>query len=179
MLLTLPVGDVIVVDSTGALAPGREGQNDHKERLALITNKDKKQGSLAEIIKDADAIIGVSGPGTITPEMVKSMAKDPIVFAMANPTPEIMPELAHEAGAAVVASGRSDFPNQINNVLAFPGIFQAVIKGRLKKITPEMKVRAASALAAQVPTPTAEYIIPDVFHPGLAETVAEAVLSAA
>jgi malate dehydrogenase (oxaloacetate-decarboxylating) len=178
MLLQLPVGDVIVVDSTGALVPGREGQNSHKESLAALTNKNKKMGSLADVIKDAEVVIGVSGPGTITPEMVKSMAKDPIVFAMANPTPEIMPELAHEAGAAVVASGRSDYPNQINNVLAFPGIFKAVVKGRLKKITPEMKVRAASALAALVPNPTADHIIPDVFLPHLAESVAEAVLSA-
>jgi malate dehydrogenase (oxaloacetate-decarboxylating) len=173
------VGDLIVVDSTGAIYVGREDLNVHKQAVAGLSNKERRRGSLAEVMKGADVVIGVSGPGTITKEMVASMAPKAIVFAMANPIPEIMPELAQEAGAAVIATGRSDFKNQINNVLAFPGIFRAVIDGRLTRITLEMKQAAALALAKEVPNPTADEIIPDPFTPGLAERIAKAVLAVA
>jgi malate dehydrogenase (oxaloacetate-decarboxylating) len=172
------VADLIIVDSIGAIYPGRENQNTYKQALAGISNKDRKSGNLTEIVKGADVIIGVSGPNLITADMIKSMAKSPIVFALANPTPEIMPDVAKEAGAAIVASGRSDFPNQINNVLAFPGIFRAVIKGRLPKITQEMKLAASTALADSVKNPSPTNIIPDVFTTDLADLVANAVLSA-
>lgn len=180
MLLTSVehVRDVIVVDRAGALATGRSGQNSYKEAFAKISNKNKKTGSLATVAKDADVIIGVSGPNLIAPEVVESMAKQPIVFALANPVPEIDPELAKKAGAAVVATGRSNMPNQINNVLAFPGIFRAVIQGKLPKITQAMKEAAAHALAECVQNPSAENIIPTPFHPGLADIVAGAVLRA-
>lgn len=170
------VGDVIVVDRDGALFTGREGQNIYKQAVAGISNKEKLKGPLSEIIKGADAVIGVSGPNLITKEMVKSMAKDAIVFAMANPIPEIMPQDAKNSGAAVVASGRSDFPNQINNALAFPGIFLAVTRGRLTKITQEMKDEASNKLANLVKKPTPTNIIPDIFHPHLAEEIANAML---
>ncbi|HRN95850.1 MAG TPA: NADP-dependent malic enzyme [Candidatus Levybacteria bacterium] len=173
------VDDVIVVDKTGALYSGRDNQNIYKQAIAGISNKDKKTGNLSEVIKGADVVIGVSGPGSITADMVKSMASDPIVFALANPVPEIMPDEALQAGAAIVASGRSDFPNQINNVLAFPGIFRAVIDGRLKQITQEMKIAAADALSAMVENPTKENIIPDVFSPNLAENLSKAILKTA
>jgi malate dehydrogenase (oxaloacetate-decarboxylating) len=173
---SLSVGDLIVVDKTGALYKGREGMNIYKQAVAGLSNKDMRKGSLEDVIKDADAIIGVSGPGNITEEMVKSMAKKGIIFALANPVPEIMPDLAKKAGAYVVASGRSDFPNQINNVLAFPGVFRAVIQGRLKRITHSMKEAAASALADLIKEPTPDTIIPDAFHPDLAEHIAKAIL---
>lgn len=170
------VNDVIVVDKIGALYKGRDNQNIYKQAVAGVTNNENKSGNLTQIIKGADAIIGVSGPNLITQKMIKSMAKDPIVFAMANPTPEIMPEEALKAGAKVVATGRSDFPNQINNLMAYPGIFKAVIKGRLKKVTIEMKEAAAQTLANLVPNPTPTNIIPDAFYPNLADKIAEAVL---
>lgn len=170
------VGDVIVVDKIGALYSGRENQNIYKQAIAGISNKENRQGSLKEVIKGADVVIGVSGPNLITPTMVKSMNNDAIVFAMANPIPEIMPDDAKKAGAAIIATGRSDFPNQINNVLAFPGIFRAVIDGRLATITQEMKIAAADALGNLVKTPSPTNIIPDVFAPKLAEKVAKAVL---
>ena len=140
------VGDVIVVDSKGALFTGREDMNIYKQAVAGLSNKDRLQGSLTEVIKGADVIIGVSGPGNIRPEMIKEMADKPIVFAMANPTPEIMPQEAKEAGAYVVATGRSDYPNQINNLLAFPAVFKAVIEGRLTTVTHAMKEAAAKKL---------------------------------
>lgn len=170
------VNDLIVVDRNGALYSGRDNQNIYKQAIAGISNKERKQGSLAEVVKGADVLIGVSGPQSISKDMIKSMAKDPIVFAMANPIPEIMPEEAKEAGATIIATGRSDFPNQINNVLAFPGIFRAVIKGRLTQITQEMKTAAAQELANLVENPSPTNIIPDVFKPDLANKVAEAVL---
>lgn len=170
------VDDVIVVDRDGALHTGRENQNIYKQAVAGISNKNKIKGPLTEVIKGADAVIGVSGPGFITKDMVKSMAKNAIVFAMANPIPEIMPQDAKDAGAMVVASGRSDFPNQINNALAFPAVFLAVTKGRLTKINQEMKDEASNTLANLVKKPTAENIIPDIFLPNLAKTLAEAML---
>lgn len=171
------VKDVIVVDSVGAIYPGRSEQNTYKQAIAGISNLSRQTGNLSEVIRGADVVVGVSGPGNITAEMVKSMAPQAIVLAMANPVPEIMPDEAKAAGAAIVASGRSDFPNQINNVLAFPGIFRAVVDGRLKGITQEMKIAAANALAEMVENPTAQMIIPDPFTPGLAEKVAQAVLT--
>ena len=172
------VNDVIVVDKTGALYPGRANQNIYKEAVASVSNKERKVGSLADVIREADVIVGVSGPNSISVDMIQSMVKNPIVFAMANPIPEIMPDAAYHAGAAVVATGRSDFPNQINNVLAFPGMFRAVIQGRLSTITPEMKLAASSAIASLVERPTADHIIPDPFDPKLADVVAHAVLHA-
>ncbi|MDP3941965.1 MAG: NADP-dependent malic enzyme [bacterium] len=171
------VGDVIVVDSKGALYSGRDDQNIYKQAVAGLSNKRRKSGSLLDVIQGADAVIGVSRPNSITKEMIQSMAEKPIVFAMANPIPEILPDEALLAGAFVVATGRSDFPNQINNVLAFPGIFRAVVKGRLQTITHEMKEAAAQTLAELVPNPTQESIIPDLFYPRLAEKISEAILS--
>ncbi len=173
---TAKVGDVIVVDSQGALFTGRDNMNVYKQALAGLTNKEKKIGSAEEIVHGADVIIGVSGPGNITSSMIKNMAKDPIVFAMANPTPEIMPEDAKSAGAAIIATGRSDFPNQINNLLAFPGVFRAVLDGRLTRITPIMKEAAAKKLASLIENPSKENIIPDPFYPDLAQKVAKAIL---
>lgn len=170
------VGDVIVTDSKGAISIGREDLNIYKQAVAGLSNKNRKRGSLAEVVSGADVIIGVSKPGLVTGEMVRSMAEKPIVFAMANPIPEIMPDEAKKAGAYIIATGRSDFPNQINNVLAFPGIFRAVVKGRLPKITHQMKEAAADALANMVENPTPTNIIPDIFHPNLAETISQAVL---
>jgi len=170
------VQDVVVVDSHGAIYSGREHQNVYKQAIAGVSNKDKNHGKLEDVIKGADVVIGVSRPNQITPEMIKSMAPKAIVFALANPIPEIMPDEAIKAGAAIVASGRSDYPNQINNILAFPGIFRAVIKGRLTTITQTMKDAAANALADFVKNPTATSIVPDVFTPGLGEYIAKAVL---
>ncbi len=172
------VKDVIVVDRDGALFTGRDNQNIYKQAIAGISNTEKKQGRLNEIIKGADAVIGVSGPKNITAGMIRSMAVRPIVFAMANPVPEIMPDEAYKAGAYVVATGRSDFPNQINNVLAFPGVFQAVVKGRLTSVSQSMKEAASQALASLVRKPTRDYIIPDPFYPKLADHLAKSILSA-
>lgn len=171
------VKDVIIVDKKGALLPGRADQNIYKQAVASLSNMDRRSGSLEQVISGADALIGVSGANTISVNMVSRMAPKAIVFAMANPTPEIMPDVAKNAGATVVATGRSDFPNQINNVLAFPGIFRAVIQGRLSTITPEMKQAASDAIAALIPHPSAENIVPDPFFPGLADYVAKAVLA--
>jgi malate dehydrogenase (oxaloacetate-decarboxylating) len=170
------VADLIVVDKTGALYAGREQMNIYKQAVAGMSNHSYKKGPLADVITGADVVIGVSGPGSIAPSCIKKMADKPIVFAMANPTPEIMPDEAKKAGAYIVATGRSDYPNQINNVLAFPGIFRAVVKGRLTKITLPMKLAAAHALRDMVGNPSVTNIIPDPFTPGLAERIADAVL---
>lgn len=181
LLVNLGLKEVIMCDRKGAIYEGREGLNAEKEEMAKISNLGKVQGSLADVLKGADVFIGVSAPGTVTEEMVKSMADKPILFPMANPTPEIMPDLALKAGAAVVGTGRSDFPNQINNVLAFPGIFRGALDVRAKDINNEMKVAAAYAIADLV-TPdklAADYIIPDPFDTRVAKAVAEAVAEAA
>ncbi len=170
------VKDLILVDTRGAVFPGRDYMNIYKETIAKYSNKSLKKGSSLGIVEGADVVIGVSGPDLISGEMIAKMAEKPIVFAMANPTPEIMPEVAKKAGAYIVATGRSDFDNQINNVLAFPGIFRAVIDGRLKKVTMEMKIAASNAIASTIKEPTVENIVPDPFFPGLANIVAEAVL---
>lgn len=172
------VADVIVVDSKGILSKSRSDLNTYKSMMVEVMNTDGREGDLMVAMQGADAVIGVSGPGTITADMVRVMADQAIVMAMANPTPEIMPDEAKAAGAAVIATGRSDFPNQVNNVLAFPGIFKAVIDGRLTTITPEMKAAAVTALAGMVSDPTANKILPEPFEPGIAETVAAAVLAA-
>jgi len=152
-----------------------------KEEMARITNLDKKQGSLADMLVKADVFIGVSAPGQVTIEMVRTMNKDPIIFACANPVPEIYPDEAKEGGAAVIATGRSDFPNQINNVLAFPGIFRGAFDVRASDINEEMKIAAANALAELITDDelTPEYIIPKAFDPRVGPKVAQAVAEAA
>ena len=172
---------VILCDRHGAIYEGRDDLNPQKEEMAKITNSGHKAGTLAEMLVDADVFIGVSAPHCVTPEMVKSMAKDPIIFAMANPTPEIMPDEALAAGAAVMGTGRSDFPNQINNVLAFPGIFRGALDVRASDINDAMKIAAAKAIADFV-TPeklSAEYIIPSPLEEGVSAAVAKAVAQAA
>ena len=177
LVLQFGVGDVVLVDRQGALCPGEEWMNPAQKEMAEITNKGKQRGPLAEIIKGKDLFIGVSAPNLVTPEMVKTMAKDPIVFAMANPTPEIMPDLAKAGGAKVVATGRSDFPNQINNVLVFPGIFRGALDVRAKEITEEMKIAAAKAIASLITDEelSEEYIIPSPFDKRVCPAVAKEV----
>lgn len=181
LLVSLGLKEVIMCDRKGAIYEGRDGLNPEKEEMAKISNLNKKKGSLADMLVGADVFIGVSAPGTVTEEMVKSMAPNPILFPMANPTPEIMPDLAKAAGAAVVGTGRSDFPNQINNVLAFPGIFRGALDVRAKDINDEMKVAAAYAIAGLIDEKdlTADYIIPNPFDKRVAKAVAEAVAKAA
>lgn len=150
-----------------------------QEKMAEITNPDHMTGTLADALKGADIFVGVSAPNIVTPEMVRSMASDSILFAMANPTPEIMPDVAKAAGARVVGTGRSDFPNQINNVVAFPGIFKGALEGRATQITEEMKLAAAAAIAGLVPDEalSEDNIMPEAFDPKVAELVAQAVRS--
>lgn len=152
-----------------------------KEEIALLTNREKRKGSLADVLKGADVFIGVSAPGCVTPDMVRSMKEGAILFPMANPVPEILPELAREAGAAVIGTGRSDFPNQINNVLAFPGIFRGAFDVRAKDINDEMKLAASRALAELITEEelSEDYIIPKAFDPRVGKAVAAAVADAA
>ena len=177
LLLSFGLKDAILVDRQGAIYEGRDGLNPAKEEIAKITNKNKESGSLADVIKGKDIFLGVSAPGVLTAEMVSTMAKDSIIFAMANPTPEIMPDEAKRGGAAVVATGRSDFPNQVNNVLVFPGIFRGALDARATAITEEMKRAAAMAIASIVKDDelSPDYIIPDAFNPEVAKVVAAAV----
>ena len=181
LLLKMGLGDVVMCDRKGAIYKGREDLNDSKAEIAEITNKTGIKGALADAMKGADVFIGVSSPGTVTEEMVRSMADKPIVFPMSNPTPEIMPDLAERAGAAVVGTGRSDFKNQINNVMAFPGIFRGALDVRASDINDEMKVAAALALAGLVSESelTADFILPAAFDERVAPTVAAAVAEAA
>ena len=177
LLLELGIGDVVLVDRNGILAPGEEWMNPAQADMAEITNKDRQTGNLAEIMKGKDVFIGVSAPNIVTAEMVASMATDPIVFAMANPTPEIMPEEAKKGGVRVMATGRSDYPNQINNVLVFPGIFRGALDAKATGITEEMKMAAAKAIASIVTDEelNEEYIIPGAFDDRVAKVVAKAV----
>jgi malate dehydrogenase (oxaloacetate-decarboxylating) len=175
LLTRAGISNVIVTDTKGALYQGRPGLEGYKRDLALTTNPEKKSGDVLTIISGADVLIGVSGPGTIAPAHIAQMAKDPIVFALANPIPEIMPEDALRAGAAVVATGRSDFPNQVNNSLAFPGIFRGALDRGVREITDDMKLAAAKKLAALVKKPTAELVIPPVMTPGLMKAVASVI----
>ncbi len=181
LLLSLGLRDVVLCDRQGAIYQGREGLNPVKEEMAAITNQERRKGSLADVLQGADVFIGVSAPGCVTPEMVRSMNKDAILFPMANPVPEILPELAKEAGAAVIGTGRSDFPNQINNVLAFPGIFRGALDVRARDINDEMKIAAARAIAGLIPADklSADYIIPSALDPAVAPAVAAAVAQAA
>ena len=181
LLLSAGFKNVTMCDRKGAIYEGREGLNWIKEEMALVTNLEKKAGSLADMLVGADVFIGVSAPGTVTTEMVKTMNKDAIVFACANPTPEIFPEDAKAGGAAVISTGRSDFPNQINNVLAFPGIFRGAFDVRASDINEEMKMAAAMALANLISDDelSADYIIPYAFDPKVGPTVARAVAQAA
>ncbi len=177
LLLQLGIGNVVLVDKNGALCPGQDWMNPAQTEMAEITNKDRQTGALAEIMKGKDVFIGVSAPNIVTADMVASMAKDPIVFAMANPTPEIMPEEAKKGGVRVMATGRSDYPNQINNVLVFPGIFRGALDARATAITEEMKIAAAKAIASIVSDDelNEEYIIPGAFDERVAKVVAKAV----
>ena len=182
LLLSYGLGDAILCDSKGAIYEGRTvGMNPYKEEIARLTNKKKVQGTLADAMKGADIFLGVSAPGLVTTEMVQSMNPNPIVFACANPTPEIYPDDAKAGGAAVVATGRSDFPNQINNVLAFPGIFRGTFDVRAKDINEEMKIAAAKAIAGVISDDelTPDYIIPKAFDPRVKDAVAAAVAQAA
>jgi malate dehydrogenase (oxaloacetate-decarboxylating) len=181
LLISLGLKDVVACNSKGAIYEGKEGLNPSLVELAKLTNRQMKKGSLADVIKGADVFIGVSAPNTLTPQMVQTMAKDPIIFAMANPIPEIMPDLAKAAGAAIVGTGRSDFPNQINNVLAFPGIFKGALSVRATDINDAMKIAAARAIADYLP---AEQLSPDCILPSpldknVATAVAKAVAAAA
>ena len=181
LLLSAGIADAILCDSKGAIYEGRDGLNPVKAEMAKITNPKKIAGSLADVIKGADVFVGVSAPGVLTQDMIKTMAKDPIIFACANPTPEIDPALAKEAGAAVVGTGRSDYPNQVNNVLAFPGLFRGALDVRSTKINEEMKITAAHAIASLVSDDerNADYVIPSPFDPRVAPAVAQYVAKAA
>lgn len=181
MLMRFDLGDIILVDKEGTIYENSPYNNPEQERMAKVTNRDMVKGNLKEAMKGADVFVGVSRPGLVSQDMIRSMAKDPIVFAMANPVPEIMPDLAKEAGAAVVGTGRSDFPNQVNNVIAFPGIFRGALDCRASRITEEMKEAAARAIAGVISDDelSAEYVLPDGFNPLVVERVAEAVAKAA
>jgi malate dehydrogenase (oxaloacetate-decarboxylating) len=176
MLIALGVKDIIMCDSKGIISKAQQGLSPSKQELSELTNHEAITGTLKEAVAGRDLFIGVSGPKMLTEEMVTSMAADPIIFAMANPEPEIMPELAKKAGARIIGTGRSDFPNQINNVLVFPGIFKGALAVRAKRITEEMKVAAAYAVAEVIPEEELkeDYIIPSAFHPGVADAVAKA-----
>lgn len=181
LLISMGLQNVIMTDRHGAIYEGREHLNAVKEEMAKITNQNHEKGSLADVIKGADVFIGVSAPGTLTKDMVRSMAKDPVIFACANPVPEIYPDEAKEAGAAVVSTGRSDFPNQVNNVLCFPGIFRGALDVHASDINDEMKIAAAYAIAGLVSDEelNPDYILPAAFDPRVKDAVAEATRKAA
>lgn len=177
LILQMKFGNVILCSSKGAIYDGAPYNNPEQQAMSKVTNRNHEQGSMAEVMQGADVLIGVSKPGIVTAEMVQSMAESPIIFAMANPIPEIMPTMAKAAGAAVVGTGRSDFPNQVNNILAFPGVFKGALSCRSRKITDEMKEAAARAIAYTIPESELhpDYVIPDPFHPTVVENVAAAV----
>lgn len=177
MLLRFNFGDIILCGSKGAIYDGAPYNNSEQEQIAKLTNQNNIKGKLDELIKNADVLIGVSKPGIVSKEMIASMAEDPIVFVMSNPVPEIMPDEAIEAGAAVVGTGRSDFPNQVNNVLAFPGIFRGVLDCRVSQITEEMKEAAARAIANVIKEEDlrADYVLPDVFDKRVVEQIVNAI----
>ncbi len=181
LFLQLGIGNLIMCDRFGIVCKGKEGMTSAQEEMAEISNKNNIDGTLADAVKGADVLVGVSAPGCVSQDMIKSMAKDPIVMAMANPVPEIMPDEAKKAGAAVVGTGRSDYPNQINNVLAFPGIFRGALDVRASDINEEMKIAAAKAIASLVSDEELcpEYIIPKAFDERVGKTVAAAVAEAA
>ncbi len=177
LLLKAGVEDIVLCDRSGAIYAGREGLNSAKEAIAAVTNRSMCKGTLADAMVGCDLFIGVSGPGIVTPDMVRSMADKPIIFALSNPTPEIMPDAAKDAGAYIVATGRSDFPNQINNLLVFPGIFKGALESRARRITEDMMISAAHAIAGRVsPAELApDHIIPSIFDKAIASVVADAV----
>nr|HRL56813.1 NAD-dependent malic enzyme [Lachnospira sp.] len=177
LLLTYGFKHVTMCDKSGILSKGSEGLNWMQESMMDVTNLEHKTGSLADALKGADIFVGVSAPNIVTPEMVQSMNKDAIIFAMANPVPEIMPDVAKAAGAKVVGTGRSDFPNQVNNVIAFPGIFKGALEGRATQITEEMKLAAALAIANLVPEDEVSdvNILPEAFDERVADVVSQAV----
>lgn len=177
LILDLHLGNVILCDSKGIVTEGNPRNNAVKEEIAHRTNPIHQTGTLKEAIHNADVFVGVSQANMVTPEMVRSMDRDPIIFAMANPVPEIMPDVAKEAGAVVVGTGRSDFPNQVNNVLVFPGFFKGLLRVGATKVTQEMKIRAAEALAAVITDEelNADYVLPDAFDERVADAIADAV----
>lgn len=179
LLLTYGFSNIIMCDKVGIVSKSTEGLNWMQQKMAEMTNPNNETGTLADALKGADIFVGVSAPGIVSQEMVASMNKDSILFAMANPVPEIMPDLAKAAGARVVGTGRSDFPNQVNNVVAFPGIFKGALEGRATRITEEMKLAAANAIASLVPDDelNEDNIMPEAFDPNVAEVVAQAVKS--
>lgn len=181
LLISMGLKKVIMCDRKGAIYEGREGLNAAKQEIAEITNADRESGSLEDVIKGADVFIGVSAPGLVTQDMVRSMAENPVIFACANPTPEIFPDEAKAAGAAVVSTGRSDFPNQVNNVMVFPGIFRGTLDVRAREINDEMKIAAAYAIADLISDEElcADYILPKPFDPRLKDAVAKATAEAA
>ena len=181
LLISMGARRIVMTDRKGAIYTGREGLNAVKEEIAAVTNREKESGTLAQVIRGADVFIGVSAPGTLTKEMVSTMAKNAIIFACANPVPEIFPDEAKAGGAAVVSTGRSDYPNQVNNVLAFPGIFRGALDVRASRINDEMKIAAAYALADLVGENelNADYILPAAFDPRVKDAVAKAVAEAA
>ncbi len=181
MLINLGAGDIILCDSKGIISETRTDINSAKKEMAQVTNKNNLAGTLKDAMKGADVFIGVSAPGIVTEEMIKSMNKDAIVFAMSNPVPEIMPDLAKKAGARIIGTGRSDYPNQVNNVLAFPAVFRGALDARATDINEKMKVAAAHALAGCIPESNLreDYVIPDAFDPKILETVSRAVAKAA
>jgi malate dehydrogenase (oxaloacetate-decarboxylating) len=168
--------EILAVDSKGIVSPDRTDLNDDKKKLLEFTNKSGISGSLEDALKGADIFIGVSKAGLLSAEMVKTMNKDPIIFAMANPNPEIMPDIAKAAGVAVMATGRSDFPNQVNNALAFPGIFRGALDNRVNKITDDHKIAAAKVIASLVENPSAEQIIPSVLDDRLVPEIAKVII---
>lgn len=178
MILRIGFGHVILCDKDGIIYKGAPQNNSEQEKMAEVTNLHDLRGTLGDAMAGADIFVGVSRPGLVTQDMIRSMAKDPIVFAMSNPVPEIMPDLAKEAGAAVVGTGRSDFPNQVNNVIAFPGIFRGALDARAPRITEEMKEAAARAIAAVIPEEelTADYVLPDPFNPLIVERIRAAIM---
>ena len=175
MIIAMGAKDIIVVDRMGIIGRDRTDLGERRKMLIEITNKENLKGTLKDAFVGRDVFIGVSGPGIVSEEMVRSMAKDSIVFALANPEPEIMPDKARSAGAKIVATGRSDFPNQINNALAYPGVFKGALESRAPKITEAMKVAAAKALAGYVDHPTAEALIPEPLDKNVPRVVAEAI----
>ncbi len=179
LLLTYGFSHIILCDRSGIISKNRDGLNWMKQQMAEMTNPDNQTGGLADALKGADIFVGVSAPGILSSEMVASMNKDSIIFALANPVPEIMPDAAKAAGARIVGTGRSDFPNQVNNVVAFPGIFKGALEGHAPQITEEMKLAAANAIASLIPDEelSEDNIMPEAFHPMVAEVVAKAVKS--
>ncbi len=179
LLLNYGFKHIIICDSKGIVSKNTKNMNKYKKEISLVTNLENKEGSLSEAVKGSDIFIGVSAPGVLTPEMIKTMNSDSIIFAMANPIPEVMPEIAKKAGAMVIGTGRSDFPNQVNNVIAFPGIFKGALEGNARNITEEMKIAAAEAIAAVVTEEelNADYIIPEAFNENVKDVVSSAVIA--